>query len=212
MPTLLITRPQYEHTTYYLYHWNKPIISTAEKMEIKLVDLDGTRATKKELTNVIKKINPNLILFNGHGNESSITGNNGEILIRAGENETLLKGKIVYALSCSSAKILGLKAIESGTLTYLGYREDFVFWTNSHFSSRPLDDPRAKLFFEASNQIALSLFKGRSTIEALNAAKQVFLKNIQSILSPNSEERFLVPYLIWDMQHLVLLGSETETM
>lgn len=105
MPTLLITRPQYEHTTYYLYHWNKPIISTAEKMEIKLVDLDGTRATKKELTNVIKKINPNLILFNGHGDESSITGNNGEILIKAGENETLLKGKIVYALSCSSAKI-----------------------------------------------------------------------------------------------------------
>lgn len=212
MQALLITRPQYEITTYYLFYWSKPVISTANQMGIKVIDLDRNRATKKELTSVIKKINPILILFNGHGDESSIAGHEGEVLIKAGENEILLKGRVVYALSCSSGKELGPKTIESGTLTYIGYKEDFVFWTNEHFSSKPLEDPRAKLFLEASNQIALSLFKGSTTLEALKGAKQMFLRNTQSLLASNSEDRFLVPYLIWDMQHLVLLGNQTVTI
>ncbi len=209
MKSLIITRPQYDHTTYYLFHWSKPVISTANSMQIKVVDLDGKRATKKELTSVIKKINPELILFNGHGNELTITGQNGEKLISVGENENLLKERIVYALSCSSGKTLGLKAIQSGALTYIGYKEDFVFGTNTHFSAKPLDDPRAKLFLEASNQVALCLLKGFTTIEAIKAAKQMFLKNFYSVMSSNSENKFLAPYLIWDMQHLVLHGSET---
>ncbi len=40
----------------------------------------------------------------------------------------MLKEKIVYAISCQSAKNLGKKSIKSGTKSYImGYDDDFIF-------------------------------------------------------------------------------------
>lgn len=91
-----------------------------------------------EITTVINKTKPELIVLNGHGDADLITGQDNEILIKTGENEGLLTGKIIYALSCRTAKILGPKSIEKKTKCYLGYTEDFVFFCHREFFSPSL--------------------------------------------------------------------------
>jgi len=95
----------YDPTTYYLFHWSQKVIDFAEKKNINIIDLQGERANKKEFTNIVVKRRPYLVLFNGHGTKDSIDGHNNETLIKAGENEDLLKNKIIYALSCETAKL-----------------------------------------------------------------------------------------------------------
>lgn len=99
--SLLITRPFYDETTNYLFHWGKRIIGEAKRKNLNVFDLDGKRANKREVTSVLSKRHPSLVIFNGHGNADRISGDAGEILLRTGENEELLEFKIIYAVSCN---------------------------------------------------------------------------------------------------------------
>lgn len=151
-------------------------------------------------------------MLNGHGSSDSIAGQDDEILIKVGENEGLLKDKIVYALSCKTGQVLGPKSVTVGAISYIGYKEDFNFWRNATYSTRPLSDPRAKLFFDSSNQIGLSLLKGHTVKESYLRAKNAFLKNIQQLVVSNSPDQFIIPDLIWDMVHLDYFGSDRASV
>lgn len=209
MVILLITRPLYDSTTHYLYFWNQKVIEVAIKKRHKVLDLKVKKANKKTLESYIKSRNPNILLFNGHGTSDSITGQNHETLIKVGDNEAILKNKIVYALSCKTGQVLGSKSVLIGAIAFIGYKEDFNFWLNSSFMSRPLEDPRAKLFFEPSNQIGISILKGHTVKESYLRAKNLFLKNIQKLVTSNSPDQFVIPDLIWDMVHLGYHGSDS---
>ncbi len=205
---LLITRPQYEPTTHYLFYWNKKVIDFARKKKVDIIDLHRKRANKKEFTSVVVKRQPNLILFNGHGSSDSINGQDDKVLVKTGENEDLLKDKIIYALSCETAKVLGPKSVSMGTISYLGYDEVFIFYYSKDKVNRPLEDKVAELFLEPSNQVAISLLKGHTTREANQRSKASFLKNIQQLSTTESSETYLVRFLVWDMVHQVCLGDQ----
>lgn len=203
----LITRPRYDPTTHYLFHWSQKVIDFARKRNIDIIDLRGKRANKKELTSIIAKRCPRLVLFNGHGSEDSISGQDNEILVKIGENEDLLKNKIIYALSCETGKSLGPKSISRGTVSYLGYDEVFIFYYSNDKINRPLKDKRAELFLGPSNQMAISLLKGYTTGDAHQRSQKSFLKNIQQLLNSESPETYLIRFLVWDMVHQVCLGD-----
>ncbi|MBU4022841.1 hypothetical protein KJ591_00555, partial [Patescibacteria group bacterium] len=150
--TLLITRPKHDTTVHYLFYWSKKIIELAQEKSIKVWDLKGKRANRKEIEGVLKKREPSLVFFNGHGDDDRIAGHNDEALLVAGENEELLISKIVYALSCRSGKKLGYESVKKGALGYIGYDEDFIFFIDQNKMSNPLMDKTAELFLEASNQ------------------------------------------------------------
>lgn len=207
MARLLITRPLYEGTTHYLFFWNEDVINFAKRRSYKIVDLKTKKANRKTLESYLNKIKPNLILLNGHGSSDLIAGQDDEVIIKVGENEELLKGTIVYALSCKTGQILGPKSIEKGTISYIGYKEDFNFWVNSTHSSRPNSDPRAKLFLGPSNKIALSLLKGHSVKDSCNKAKEAFRENARKLIATNSPDQFVIPDLIWNMVHLTHFGD-----
>ncbi len=205
---LLITRPSYETTTNYLSCWAKEIINLAKSKKITILDLKGREANKEKFTDSVKKDNPHLILLNGHGSKESISGQNGEILIRVGENEKLLQGKIIYALSCETGKVLGPKSIEAETEAYLGYDEVFIFFYTQGKESRPLKDKRAALFLNPASKVSVSLIEGRSVKEAHKRSKKAFFQNIQRLISSQSKESYLARYLLWDMKHQVCLGNK----
>lgn len=209
---LLITRPQYEPTTHYLFHWNQKVIDFAKKRDIDIIDLQRERANRKEFTNIVVKRSPRLILFNGHGSGDSISGQDNEILVKIGENENLLKNKIIYALSCETAKLLGPESVSKGAVSYLGYDDVFIFYYSYDKIDRPLEDKRAALFLEPSNQVAISLLKGHTTGDAHQRSKKSFLKNIQKLLTSESAETYLVRFLIWDMRHQVCLGNQDASL
>lgn len=207
--TMLVTRPYHDDTTHYLYHWSSLTFDIARKQKINIVQLEKNRAVRHLLESIIDKTDPILIFLNGHGNSNQVTGNNLEVLLNAGDNEGLLRSRITYALSCSSAKSLGPKSILAGAISYIGYDEDFIFYYDINSISKPLLDKTASLFLEPSTMIVNMLLKGHTTAEAHNKSKAMFLQNIQNLLNSASSDAYLIPWLLWDMQHQVCLGDQS---
>lgn len=206
---MLITRPNHDITTNYLYLWSKVVIDCAKKFKKDIIDLVGKRANYKEFNSIVKKVSPSLLFLNGHGDEETVTGFDNEPLVRLSENLDILSGKIVYARSCSSAKILGKEAVKNGCKAYLGYDDDFVFMVSDDHILRPLMDKIAEIFLKPSNQVVVSLIKGNMAGEADAKSKELFKKNIQQLMVSTvpKEQKDLIPYLLWDYNHQVCLGD-----
>jgi len=207
--TLLVTRPQHDETTNYLCFWAEPVIEEARKRNFKVLDLKGAKANAEDFSGRMKKIKPSLLFLNGHGNSDSITGHEDEELVSTNKNKGLLMDKIIYALSCSSAKNLGKFAVKNGTKSFVGYKEDFVFMSEENKSTRPIKDETAKLFFEPSNLVVTTLIKGNSTLEAYNRSQDKFKQNIRKLITSESpqEDRSPIPLLMWDMANQSCLGD-----
>jgi len=207
--SLLVTRPNSDRTTRYISTWAEKVISLAQEKGLAVFDLARNRANRKELESMIRRNEPSLIFLNGHGHDTVVTGQDGEVLIEAGSNENILKKRIVYALSCRSGKVLGPRCVQAGTEAYIGYDEDFIFLFEESKRTHPEQDKTAELFLTPSNQVVISLLKGHSAEEAHANSKRSFVRNIKKLLSSqtSSSDSQAVRYLIWDMQHQVCLGN-----
>ncbi len=102
--SLLVTRPSFDLTTRYLSVWAKKIITLAKNKGVSVFDLEKKRANLREFESMMKRNEPTMIFFNGHGDYHLVAGQDNEDLVCAGKNEIILKSKIVYALSCRSGK------------------------------------------------------------------------------------------------------------
>ena len=151
MNKCLITRPNHDKVTSYLFNWSKEIIE--QNFGVQFLNLEGENANKNKVESYLKKQNPKLVLFNGHGNDNVICGFKDEIIIQLNENDNLLKGKIIYSLSCSSAKSLGKNAVKKGAHAFIGYKEPFVIYTDSERETTPLKDNIASSFLNPSNLV-----------------------------------------------------------
>jgi len=211
---MLITRPNHDLTTNYLFYWSKLIINSADKAKIAVVDLLKKRANYKEFNSVIKKIMPKLIVMNGHGNESVVTGYDNEVLVDRLKNPEILFGAIVYARSCKSAQKLGITSVDNGCRAYIGYDDDFVFSVEDGMSTRPLSDKTAELFLSSSNKVVITLIKGGTVSEANQKSKEMLRSKILQFSSSDSsvEEKELVPLLLWNYDHQVVIGDENSKL
>jgi fibrillarin-like rRNA methylase len=72
----------------------------------------------------------------------------------------------------------------------------------------------AKLFLEPSNYIAIAFIKGHSAVEANNRSKECFKKNIKKLMTSDTlkEDRELIPYLLWDMDHQICIGNDKAVL
>lgn len=212
--TLMITRTRYDETMNYLFYWAGLIADEAKSKNIDVVDLKEEKVTKNEFCGRICKIKPKVIFVNGHGNSDSLTGHNNQVLVQSNDNEKILSGSIIYALSCRSANNLGVNCVANGTKSYIGYNDDFIFIFEKDRMSRPLTDETAGLFLNPSNLIMTSIIKGNSSQESLNRSQKEFKRNIRKLLTNDSpqQDRSAVRYLIWDMTHQVCLGDTTAKL
>ena len=201
--SLLITRPHYDKLTHYFFYWAQLLIEEAKRKYLQVFDLSKEKAVKKLVESYLKKHSPQLIIFNGHGNNFCISGQDNEELISADDNEYLLKGKSIYMRACSAGKTLGPKTVEAGATGFIGYKNPFIFWTNEESLHKPLDDEFAKPFLECSNQVGISLIKGHSVREAHNNSIKLYLKKITEMLTSESYNTFILPQLMWDMKNQV---------
>jgi len=210
---MVITRPEYDDTTFYMCKWNEEVVNNCNSRDIKCIDLQGPRANLRELESVIKKNKPKLAILNGHGNEDTILGHNNEILIKSGENEDLLNHTIVYSIACNSAKKLGERCVDSGTDAYIGYEKEFIFLIDTSKTLTPLQDEVAKPFFESSNIVPLSLIKGNSVGEAYSKSQQTFEKNIDYFRTHYTLESMHIMFLLrWDKSIQKMRGKENSTI
>ncbi len=177
MSKMLITRPYHDSTTAYLFKWSEHLIDASGKKGISCSDFAGQKASRSEVEKYLNKQNPSLVVFNGHGSDDTIFGH-------------------------SSAKVLGLKAVDAGAKCFIGYDDAFIFASDKNCSAgRELDDELALPFLDSSNQIVFSLLDGRTSGEAYEKSQAFFRKWIEhfstSAAPPGSEA--IVSWLMWDM-------------
>lgn len=203
--SILVTRPNHDRTTRYASAWANQVIEIAESKQDIVFNLEETRATRKNVESVLNKKNPDLVFLNGHGGNDWVAGQDNEVLLKVGENEKFLFGKIVYALACQSGRTLGPASILAGARAFIGYQEDFIFTITSEKRTRPLEDRVAGLYFGPSNQIVISLLKGHLPKVACENSRKASLRNIQKLLTSETSlaEASDVRYLYWNAQNQV---------
>lgn len=209
---LLVTRPNHDLITTYLFHWSALVIKKAKQKGMKVLDLASSKADYNTFKSYIDKHEPSLVFFNGHGNKDVITGQNNEPLVEVNKNEKLLTGKIVYARSCDAAAYLGKKCIKSGTLAFIGYKRKFTLGYSPSKSSNPLKDEIARLFLEPSNIIPISLIKSNTVKDAYRKSQNYLWRNFQFMLSTKatSAQKDAAPYLWANRKYQVVLGDENS--
>jgi len=183
MVKCLITRPNHDKVTEYLFAWSNEILKNEELKSISFLDLQGENANKKNVESYLFNQSPEIVLFNGHGSPTQICGFKNEVLIENNINDSLLKNKIIYALSCSSASVLGQNAIKKGAKSFIGYKRSFILCTDKNRETTPLKDNIAHSFLGPSNRLSISILKGNSVNEASHKSKEEFKKEISTYTS-----------------------------
>ncbi|NQV12732.1 MAG: hypothetical protein HQ530_00315 [Parcubacteria group bacterium] len=206
---IIVTRPQHDVTTRYLAGWAEEIIDLARKKGVTVIDLNKDKANKDGFVGRMKKVQPELVFLNGHGGDNCVCGHDNEQLVKSGENHNVLKDKVTYALSCNSGKTLGEQVAKNRNTTYIGYKDEFIFISDDRYVTRPLEDPRAKPFRESSNQVMISLLKGKTAQEASEKSKEKFNKCRIEMLSSGSDSDSLqaAQFLWWNGRNQVCLGD-----
>ncbi len=156
------------------FNWSELIIEEVEKLELDLVDLQKENFDEERTNKHIQTHNPFLVILNGHGTEWCSKGYNDIPVLIANKNDFLLKGKIVYVLSCKTAQYLGLVCYDRGCKAYIGYEDIFSFvYVNEE---EPLKDTIAKIFMESSNIIPLTILNGGTPSQAYQESQKIFNK------------------------------------
>ena len=195
----IITMPNYDDATAYLYCYAEELLKFAEENRISIIQLKRPRLRRSDLQTSILKQKPQLILFNAHGDEMTIygdkIGNKTEYLVREGENHHLLEGKLTYARACSAAASLG-RACTRKSGCFIGYNQPFSFWTDTSRTTTPLKDKVAQLFLQPSNELAMALLRGKNASEAANLFINLSKKNLLQLLSKKEEPGAMASVMI----------------
>ncbi len=199
---VLITMPNYDDATSYLYCYAEELIKFAEKEGISTLQFKRPRLERKKVELSITQQQPKLLLFNAHGDEHTIYGDKidgeEEYLIREEQNHHLLSGRLVYARACSAAASLGVACTEHGGC-FIGYNQPFSFWTDTSRTTTPLKDKIAELFLKPSNELALALLRGKSAQQSAEIYIHQSKKNMLRLLSKKDEPGALASaMLLWN--------------
>jgi len=210
---MIITLPRNDYVTEYISQFSSEIIREANKKGIKVKNLKDKKVNQKEFEAVIKKLDYKLIVFNGHGSDKTIEGQN-EVLIEYKVNDSILKERITYARSCNAAKVLGKECMKNNKKgCFIGYELPFMFYIDNNWISTPKKDKIAPLFLRPSNLIPISIIKGNSAFHAYENSKKQILKNINKILRKGGKESFLFAEALWNNYiGQVLIGNSSATL
>ncbi len=209
----IITMPNYDDATAYLYCYAEELVKFAEEKNLFISQLKRPRLQRKVLEESIAKQNPPLLLFNAHGDEKTVygdkIGNETEYLIREGENHQLLQGRLTYARACSAAASLGRACTQKGGC-FIGYNQPFSFWTDTSRTTTPLKDKIANLFLQPSNELAVGLLCSKSAREATEIFIDLSKRNIIHLLGkPDEPGAMASAMLLWNnMTAQEMLGNK----
>jgi uncharacterized protein with FMN-binding domain len=211
--TILVTRPNYDLVTNYLYYWSKKIIDEARKKGLNVLDIKDSKVTAKEFEGRLQKMQPELVVINGHGNSSTIVGHNEEPILHVNTAEKV-SGTIVYARSCNSATILGARCVSKGTRAYIGYSEKFWLCFDKAKTHHPLEDKIAAYVLGPSNQTIISLMKGNAAGDASKRSKEYSRRMMSRLMSsdaPDGANDMLA--CVWtNMNFQVCLGNASASI
>mgnify|MGYP001602242076 CR=1 FL=1 len=105
---------------------------------------------------------------------------------------------MTYARACSAAASLGRAGTQKSGC-FIGYNQPFSFWTDTTRTTTPLKDKVAHLFLHPSNELAMSLLRGKSAREAAEIFISLSKKNILHLLGKQDEPGAMASaMLLWN--------------
>lgn len=195
---LLLTRPRHDTPTHYLFYWAGLLIEDAKRRGVKVIDLDKNKAKQKKLHSYLAKQPVDVVILNGHGNQEAVAGQD-EIILSTGNGTDLLKDKTIFVRACDAGAILGKEIMTKGARGFIGYIQPFMFLIDKESINKPLEDQLAAPVLECSNQVGLSLIKGKSAVEANKDSLDRYAEAINQYSSSQAANSFLLPILLWNM-------------
>lgn len=127
MVDILFVQPSFDDPTSIQARFFLKILDWAKKVAkdrgYRYIVLFGDKANEYEFKKAILLHDPKFIYFGGHGKETKLMGQFLDTLVLMGYNEWLLEGRMIYAFTCDTAKVIGRM---SGAKAYLGYEEEFI--------------------------------------------------------------------------------------
>ena len=212
---LLVSNAHHDNQTEYLTSWFEKVVEVAKKQnDIKIIELRKEDANRNNVVEMIEKENPQFIVFNGHGSDDAIGGFNKEILIKCDDNESVLSGKIVHSMACKSANVLGRRCVTLGTKCFIGYKENFGFWsTKQKTKEDQLNDPMASLFLSPAYEAIIALVEGNNAGDAYIRSQNMYKENILALItSKNTHHNTVVAAsLNNNFQNQVCLGDQATS-
>jgi hypothetical protein len=205
----LITTPDDDDIVFCCNVWSREIVDLADSKGFKTTELSGPKATRANVESHLKRPVVRFVMFNGHGTQDMITGTEKEVIVKAGENEALLQGKVVYARSCYTLDVLGAASVSAGADGYIGHSLPFAFVSDPTEGAHPLDDELAAPCLATSNIIPTTLLKGNSVSDAVNKSKSEMRKIMEQweTRTDRIEAPFVALCLNWNRLGLGFQGN-----
>lgn len=211
----LITRPNHDIITSYLYEFSKELVKTVrESKDIHICILDGDAAIRVNLEECLIKENPKLVFLNGHGNRKIVCGHKDETILDS-KNVAFTKGKIIYALSCDSLAELGQLAVKKDAEAYIGYKASFMLVRDPSREGTPNKDRNALPFKRVCTTLINSLIFGMPVGEAIEKTKEEYRRLIRSYGTSEDDPYGDTPLirfaLAWNLEFLDVEGDITAS-
>lgn len=210
---VLFTRPKHNLETKYLHYFSDGLIKEIKSIgEVTPIDLEGKNANRLNLEKALRKVNPRLVILNGHGTKEYIYGHNDEIILDE-NNINILDSKIIYAVVCDSNEGLGKISITNGGAdSFIGYGAQFMIITDPTCTTSPARDKNCHPFKQVYVMLIASLLAGLTVKESIEKTKDLTRKLIREygvygIRDKYGDAPLIRLGLFWDMYFLNANGN-----
>lgn len=169
-------------------------------------------ATPRETREAILAGNPSLLGLEGHGAPGALALQDKRVFLSAEDHRSLslLGDRVVLALSCYTARLLGRLAIDYGAKAYIGWSEEFLF--ASETIGDPFTDKYAWMFFKPVAEALVMLCAGKPAETAAEHIRLSYSQYAEQVLrSPEPSAQLVAAMLYHDAETLRLLGDPNAT-
>lgn len=135
-------------------YWLSLAKSDVSNLGFQVLDSSGAYATSYSFFDTLQKYNPDVIIADGHGDPSTLTGQGLEEVLKACTNNQILSGKIVCAVSCLTGQNLGPDSRNKNVEAYIGFVNEFS-WAIDPANMNPATDQVAYCFQEIIRKMVI---------------------------------------------------------
>lgn len=190
-------RPDYETATHWGQWWaNDQVLAYAKTLGVDAIDLYGDADIEPNFDIVLGRNPGAFICGMGHGNETTIVGQNESVLLdtRASGDLSLMRDKSGSFLSCSFG-VAGDAFTRAGMLAFYGYNRTYWFMIGTY------PNGTASPFYLSHYAFDRAILEGHTFMEAFNIAHTAY----DVAISGSWEDA--ARYLIYDRDSMVIWGD-----
>jgi hypothetical protein len=207
MPTVLFFRPNKDFAMQYASQWLGLGVDEARKRGYNVIDMINEACTFETLQQIMQAEKVDIAFMGGHGNATTFTGYEQQIVFQACQNDQLMSGTISHFLSCSVGQELLPSIISKKGVWTVGYQVDFQFMVNTNYAIE--SDPYAEPFRDVTVTIIKKILDGGKLKEAWQAGIDKCNEWIAKLWNrPEADWAEVIASLEHDRDGLIGLGSE----